>query len=834
MGERTVQLSVLNASAGGTEGAAGGGARGGERGRDDATGAHAGEGRVELSLRGMTCAACAARIERALAATEGVRTASVNFATRTATVEAEPDVTSGDRLAAVVRGIGYGADVVGGVGAGEKDGRWAGHSHARGAGTEHGEAHERAEWVRLIVSAALALPVVVIAMSHGALAWVHRLEEAGWASWIQLLLTTPVMFWGGRRFFVSAWKGAQRGSANMDTLVALGTGAAYVFSVVATVAPGLFVSASAGEAMGDALQAAGGPNASGGAHAALRAPVYFESAAAIIVFILLGKRLEERATGRAGAAIRRLMDLSPRMARVRRTEAGGGEVEIDMAISEVRVGDLMVVRPGEKVPTDGVVERGESAVDESMISGESVPVTKRHGDQVVGATLNAAGALEVRATRIGAETVLAQIVELVRRAQGSKAPIARLADRVSAVFVPVVLVVAMVSFGVWMLTGEGTASARLSMALITSVSVLVIACPCAMGLATPTAIMVGTGMAAERGVLIKGGDALQRAESVRTVVLDKTGTVTKGRPEVVSVRATAGEDELLRLAASVERLSEHPLARAVVLEAEARGLKLEEVSAFESVAGRGVRGRVGERSVAVGSPSFVRGATERAADGGELDGLIEATVSEGCTPVCVAVEGRGVGVIGVADTVRDGASETVSRLEAMGCDVWLLTGDDERIAQSVARTIGIRQVRARVLPGEKAGVVRDLRSRGAVAMVGDGINDAPALAEADVGIAMGGGGGTDVAIESADVVLVRSDLRGVLRAISLSRATMRTVRRNLFWAFAYNVVGIPIAAGALYPFTGWLLSPMYAGAAMALSSVSVVMSSLALRWTRVE
>lgn len=746
------------------------------------------ERRVDLPVMGMSCAACANAVERALSKTQGVASAQVNFATKTATVRFDPGVTNPGALVEAIRGAGYDAQAP------------AEHPDHHGDHTEHlhvnTEEQRRLAW-KVGIGAALTLPVMVLAMAHGVEAFNQK-----WAQWVQLALTTPVVFWCGRQFFVSAWKGLRHRRANMDTLVAVGTGAAYVYSFAATLWPGFFL---AGSHERHAL-----------------APVYYEAAAAIIVLILLGKLLEARATGRTGAAIRRLLSLQAKTARVVR-----GGVEVDVPIDQVTVGDLVVVRPGEKVPVDGRVEEGETAVDESMLTGESVPVEKRPGDEVFGATINGTGAMRVRATRVGGETALQRIVQLVQEAQGSKAPIARLADRISGIFTPTVLAIALITFIVWWFVGP--AETRLNMALVASVSVLIIACPCALGLATPTAIMVGTGRGAEEGVLIRSGEALETAHALDAVILDKTGTITRGKPSLTDMRAVGRipEEELLRLAAGAERLSEHALASAIVGGAMARGVRPADATSFRAEVGRGVRATVEGRTVVVGKRRLLE---ESGVDAAALDGPATELAEAGRTPVFVAVDGCAAGVLGVADTVKPGAREAIGRLRAMGLRAVMITGDNARTAAAVAREVGIasEDVFAEVLPSEKAEHVRRLQAQGLkVAMVGDGINDAPALAQADVGIAMGTG--TDVAIEAADITLPGGDLGRVPTAIELSRATMRTIRQNLFWAFVYNVIGIPIAAGVLYPATGWLLSPIFASAAMAFSSVSVVLNSLRLR-----
>jgi Cu+-exporting ATPase len=776
--------------------------------------------RCDLPIEGMTCASCAARIQRRLSGAPGVASANVNFATRMATVMYDPAVTGPGALGEAVRDIGYRVTAPPPQGAAPHG--HALHAHAlhaaddAGGHADHmhlGKAEARRLLARTIVGAVLALPVLVIAMSHGRIGG----EHAPWINWLQLALTTPVMLWCGAPFFRSAWRGLRRLSANMDTLVAMGTGAAYVYSVSATIWPGFF----AGVAGGRAGTHAGGDAAAG--MGAMRGgemvPVYYEAAAVIIVLILLGKYLEARATGRTTAAIRRLIGLQPRTARVVR-----GGVERDVPVEEVVVGDVVLVRPGEKIPVDGRVERGSSAVDESMLTGESMPVEKTAGSDVLGATINATGALWLVATRVGAETALRQIVRLVQEAQGSKPPTARLADRISGAFVPAVIAVALGTFIVWWFAAPG--AERLGMALITAVSVLIIACPCALGLATPTAIMVGTGRGAERGILIRSGAALETAHRLSAIVLDKTGTITEGRPSLTDVVAAPGfgESDVLRLAASAERSSEHPLAAAIVRGAAERRISVPEPSAFQAVIGRGVEASVEGRTVLVGRAALLeaRGIqvslAERAA----------TLAAQGRTPMFVAIDDREAGLLAVADRIKASSKEAIARMRAMGLMVVMMTGDNRRTADAVAAQVGVDQVFAEVLPEDKAGKVAELQARGlVVGMVGDGINDAPALARADVGLAIGTG--TDVAIEAADITLMRGDLRAVPDAICLSRATMRTIRQNLFWAFIYNVVGIPVAAGVLYPLTGWLLSPVIASAAMAFSSVSVVLNSLRLR-----
>jgi P-type Cu+ transporter len=610
-----------------------------------------------------------------------------------------------------------------------------------------------------------------------------------------------VMGWAGRHFYTRAWAAARHRAADMNTLIAVGTGAAYVFSLAATFFPGFFV-----------------------AHG-VTPDVYFEAVLFIVGLVLVGNLFEARAKRQTSSALRALVELQPRTARVARDGA-----EVEVPIEELVRGDEILVRPGERVPVDGEVLSGRSAVDESMLTGESLPVEKEEGDRVIGGTVNRTGAFRYRATLLGSDSVLAQIVRLMREAQGSRAPIQHLVDRVTGVFVPIVMVLAVVTFAVWyLLAGEGA----LVRALAASISVLIIACPCAMGLAVPTAVMVSTGKGAEAGILIKGGEALQRARDVSVVVLDKTGTVTEGRPAVTEVvLATDGgvdEARLLRLAASLEASSEHPLGEAIVRHAEERGIAHASSEGFASVTGSGAVGRVDGAELAIGNARLMR---ERGVDFASLAGDDARLAGEGKTPVYVAVDGRLAGILAIADPVKESSPAAVRRLREMGLRVVMLTGDHRRTAEAVAREAGIERVVAEVLPEGKVEEIRRLQAAGeVVAMVGDGINDAPALAQADVGIAMGTG--TDIAAEAGDVVLMRGDLHGVAGAIHLSRRTFGTMKQNLFWAFVYNTVGIPIAAGVLYPAFGLLLSPVLASAAMALSSVSVVSNSLRLRRVRV-
>jgi len=654
---------------------------------------------------------------------------------------------------------------------------------------------------RLWLGALLATPLLLLAMSEMLPGQpLAHLLPVGVLAWAQLLLATPVVLWGGWPFFVRAWESLAHRSPNMFTLIALGTGTAYGHSVVATLVPGVFPPAFRGH---------------GGA-----VPLYFEAAAVITVLVLAGQVLELHARRQTTTAIRSLLHLAPTAARLVRADGS----ETDVALAHVRVGARLRVRPGEKVPVDGVVVEGTSFVDESMLTGEPVPVEKHAGDQVTGATLNGTGGFVMRAERVGEATLLARIVHLVSEAQRSRAPIQRLADAVAAWFVPAVVAVAVATFVVWSLVGPAP---RLAFALVNAVAVLIIACPCALGLATPMSIMVGTGRGATAGVLIRNAEALETLERVDTLLIDKTGTLTEGRPRLVAVVPAPGHDqgEWLRLAAAVERASEHPLAAAVVAGAAARGLAASPVTGFQALAGRGVRGTVDGHDVLIGSRALL------AAHGIPTDALgadAEHLRAEGQTAILVAVDGHPAGVLGVADPVRATTPEAIEALRAEGVDIVMVTGDSRTTAAAVARRLGLARVEAEVLPADKAAVVARLQAEGhIVAMAGDGINDAPALARAHVVIAMGSG--TDVAMESAGVTLVKGDLRGIVRARRLSRATMRNIRQNLAFAFLYNMLGVPLAAGVLYPVFGLLLSPMIASAAMSLSSVSVVTNALRLR-----
>ena len=657
---------------------------------------------------------------------------------------------------------------------------------------------------RFWIGATLAIPLVVLDMAGDVrAAGAHRYVSPVVAVWLELALATPVVLWAGWPLLARGWDSVRRRSLNMFSLIALGVCTSYLYSLAAVLAPGAFPTSLRGE---------GGP-----------VPVYFEAAAVITVLVLLGQVLELRAREATGSAIRALLDLAPRIARRIREGAADEEVPLEA----VRVGDRLRVRPGDAVPVDGAVLEGASAIDESMVTGESLPVRKSAGSEVIGGTINGTGALIIRAERVGSDTMLARIVQMVAEAQRSRAPIQRLADRVSSWFVPVVVIAAMAAFVVWMWVGPRP---QLAHALLAAVSVLIIACPCALGLATPMSIMVGVGRGASAGVLIRNAEALERLEKIDTLVIDKTGTLTEGKPRVIAVVAAPGFDEatVLAAAASLERASEHPLAAAIAALANERGLALRPVADFRSVTGEGVVGSIDAHAVAVGNAAFLESLR---VSSNALEPHAASLRSDGATTVFVAIDGRPAGVIAVADPIKAGTPAALERLRREGIRIVMVTGDHRATAEAVARRLGIAEVEAEVLPERKNAIVRRLRAQGrAVAMAGDGINDAPALAEAEVGIAMGTG--TDVAMQSAGVTLVKGELAGIARARELSRATLRNIRQNLFLAFVYNLIGIPVAAGALFPLFGLLLSPMLAAAAMSLSSVSVIGNSLRLRRVR--
>jgi P-type Cu+ transporter len=843
---------------------------------------------VTLPVTGMTCAACAANIERALTRAPGIASVGVNYATNRATVTFDPAILSVPAIVEAIRDVGYDVVETTAKTPDTRDGHQQSAPVDSRASRTDPEALEDAEARvreadyrvlrrRFVVGLLLSAPVVVIGMAH--------LTFNG-INWLQLALAAPVLLYSGWPFYRGAWKGLRHATADMNTLIAVGTGAAFVFSLAATFAPHLVTTDR---------HVVGGHTP---------APVYYETAVVIIVLVLLGRLLEARARGRTSEAIKRLMSLQPKTARVVRDG-----VEHDVPVRDVRTGDTVIVRPGERIPVDGDVLEGASAVDESMLTGESIPVDKSAGASVFGATMNATGSFRFRATRVGADTALQQIIRLVQDAQSRRAPIARLADTISGYFTPAVIAAAMLTFVFWMVCAP--AETRLTMGMVSAVAVLIIACPCAMGLATPTAILVGTGNGAEQGVLIRGGEILERAGLITTVVLDKTGTITMGKPEVTEIvvriqdpesriqnsrhmshvpRPTSHapspepdapaqstrdlctllgpessardcdsdgvvvslDDRLLVLAASAEKDSEHPLAQSIVRAAATRGLALEAVTGFEALPGLGIRSTVNHNEVVIGNARLMQQcgvdlapmATEAAQLAAVGRTLMFVAVtrprtldSKETTAACSSSDGISpggclVGLVAMADTPRPEARTAIARLKALGLDVVMLTGDNRPTAEAIARLVApngeVARVVADVLPAQKTEMVKALQAEGRiVAMVGDGINDAPALVQADVGIAMGSG--TDVALEAADIALMRADLNGVADAIVLSRRTLRIIRQNLFWAFFYNVLGIPLAAGALYPWTGWQLSPMVAAAAMSCSSVSVLTNSLRLR-----
>ena len=755
-----------------------------------------------LQLQGMSCASCAARVEKAIQAVPGVLECNVNFGAEQASIEFDQHQANLERIQQAVKDAGYQAFPVA---------QWGSKTPAD-EDTE--EQHRQAEAQDLrrklilggIVSAILivgGLPMMTGIEMSAIPMWLHN-------AWLQLVVTTPVVFWVGQSFFVGAWKAAKHKTADMNTLVALGTGAAYIYSLFPTFFPGWF------------------------REQGLTPDVYYETAAVVITLVLLGRFLEHRAKKQTSLAIRKLMGMQAQTARVIR-----GDREQEIPIEAVQLGEIIIVRPGEKIPVDGEVISGSSAVDEAMVTGESIPIEKQPGDEVIGATINKTGSFRFKATRIGQDTTLAQIVQLVQQAQGSKAPIQQVADQVTSWFVPVVMAIAIITFITWFVVTQ-----NLALALITTVGVLVIACPCALGLATPTAVMVGTGKGAENGILIKDAESLELAHKLQTIVLDKTGTITAGKPTVtdfVTVRGTANSNELklLRLIAAVENNSEHPLADAVVRYAQNQGIELPflEVVNFDAIAGSGVQGEVSDRVVQIGTKRWFEESQIKTnlltKAQTQLTNHEQEWEADGKTVVWIAIDGEVEGLLGIADTIKSSSPQVVQQLRDMGLEVVMLTGDNQKTADAIASLAGIRRVFAQVRPDRKAEVIKELQQEGKiVAMVGDGINDAPALAQADVGMAIGTG--TDVAIAASDITLISGDLQGIVTAIQLSRATLRNIRSNLFFAFIYNVAGIPIAAGVLYPILGLLLNPIIAGAAMAFSSVSVVLNALRLRGFKVS
>ena len=741
--------------------------------------------RVLLPIEGMTCASCVRKVEKALFAVPGTVEAGVNFGNETASVLYDPSQASAPDFIKAVESAGdyHVIEVVEG-------------GDMREARLAAAKAYVTQLLAKFSASAVLTILIMILTMGDKIPGIRSFSMEARY--WAALVITIPVMFWAGKQFFTGAWAALKHKTADMNTLVAVGTGAAFIYSAIVTITPHTFMG----------LKGVGSMPA-----------IYFDSAAMIITLILLGRLLEARAKGRASSAIEQLLGLRARVAHVLRDGR-----EEDVPLDLVEVGDLLSVRPGETIPVDGVLSEGTSTVNESMLSGESLPVDKQAGENVTGSTINLTGSFRFTAQRVGRDTVLSQIVSLVEEAQGKKAPIQRLADRVAGVFVPTVISIAVVTFIFWMLVGP---SPEITHALVAFVAVLIIACPCALGLATPTAIIVGTGRGAELGILIRGGDVLERAKVIDTVVFDKTGTLTTGRLSVTDVVTLNGADEVdvLRLAASAEMDSEHPLAAALREEAAIRGAGSTRPEWFEAVPGKGVRARLGGAELLCGKPGFLleEGVADRA-----FTSEAERLSDEGKTSMVLAKDGFALGVIALADTIKEGASDAVRQLADMGMKIYMITGDNERTALAIAAQAGIVEVVAGVLPKDKAAQVARLQSEGrSVAMVGDGINDAPALTQADLGIAIGAG--TDIAIEASDVTLISEDLRSVPRAIKLSRRTYRTIRQNLFWSFFYNSLGIPIAAGILYPIWHVLLNPAIAAAAMAFSSVSVVANSLRLK-----
>ncbi len=743
--------------------------------------------KINLKLRGMSCASCASSIEQAISRVPGVESCNVNFGAEQASIQYNPRQTSIEDIQAAIQEAGYSAYSL------QKQAMVTGEDDPEKAARR---LESRDLKLKIIVGGIISLLLIVgsLPMMMGLNlpfipTWLHN-------PWLQLILTTPVQFWCGYRFYIGAWKAFKRHAATMNTLIALGTSAAYFYSLFATVFPNFFLSQG------------------------LMPEVYYETAAVVITLILLGQWFENRAKGQTSAAIRQLMGLQAQDARVIRNGR-----EIDLPINEVQIDDTILVRPGEKIPVDGEIISGNSTIDEAMITGESIPVKKEPGDRVIGATINKTGSFKFKATRVGTDTVLAQIVQLVQDAQGSKAPIQRLADRVTAWFVPVVIAIAIATFILWF-----TIMGNVSVALITTVGVLIIACPCALGLATPTSVMVGTGKGAENGILIKSAASLELAHKLQTIVLDKTGTITQGKPTVTNYQTVRrfshdAELKLLRLVAAVERNSEHPLADAVVRYAQLQGVDLSEAKDFNAIAGSGVQGIVCDHLVQIGTQRWMSELGIKTASLQQQKDTWEAAAK---TVVLIAVDGELEGIIGIADAVKPSSVAAVKALRKLNLEVVMLTGDNQKTAEAIARQVGIVRVEAQVRPEQKAAKIGELQQEGKiVAMVGDGINDAPALAQADVGIAIGTG--TDIAIAASDITLISGELQGIVTAIELSKATINNIRQNLFFAFIYNILGIPIAAGILFPFFGWLLNPIIAGGAMAFSSVSVVTNALRLR-----
>jgi Cu+-exporting ATPase len=737
---------------------------------------------ISLPVQGMSCASCVNKVQKALSHVPGVVQAEVNFATEKATVDYIRGQVTVEDLSRAVEAIGYKLLVA-----------------EEGELVDTEEQARKAQFRRLkrkfVTGVSLIIPLFIVAYwdKLGLSRLLAMSKQINFI--IQLLIETPIQFWVGWQFYRGAWLTARHKTSDMNTLIAVGTSAAYLYSVLAIFFPGIF-------------------SAQG-----LAAEVYFDTAGAIVVLILMGRLLEARARGRTSEAIKKLIGLQAKTAKVVRS---GQETEIP--VDDVRIGDRVIVRPGEKIPVDGVVLEGHSGVDESMVTGESIPVEKKAGDQVIGSTINKTGTFHFQATKVGRETMLAQIIKMVEQAQGSKPPIARLADVIASYFVPAVIGIAVLTFVVWYFLGPKPA---LTYAVLNFVAVMIIACPCALGLATPTSIMVGTGKGAEHGILIRGGEALETAHKLTTIVLDKTGTITKGEPSVTDVVEAGGDKpgEVLRLAASAERGSEHPLGEAIVKKAKEAELDLATPTDFDAIPGFGIQAAIAGKRVLLGNIKLMQ---DRGVSLDGTEGRAEDLSNEGKTPMFVAVDGKIAGIIAVADTLKENSQTAIAALHRLGLEVVMLTGDNRRTADAIARAIGVDRVLAEVLPEQKANEIKKLQAEGKkVAMVGDGINDAPALSQADVGLAIGTG--TDVAMESADITLISGDLRGVVTAIALSKATIRNIKENLFWAFAYNTILIPVAAGVLFPFFGILLNPIFAAAAMGLSSVTVVSNALRLK-----
>ncbi len=739
--------------------------------------------KMTMKLRGMHCASCASSIETMTRSLTGVASSNVNFAIAQLTIEYNPQKISQDAIQKAIANLGYEAF-------GQAPSADAADADQKARLSESQDLTRKVGLGGVIGTILVigSLPMMTGLNIPLIPDWLHN-------SWLQLCLALPVQIWCGSSFYIGAWKAFKNHIATMDTLIALGTVAAFSYSLTVTFNPHFFISQG------------------------LQPEVYYEVSVVVITLILLGKFFENRAKGETSDAIRKLMGLQPKTARVLRD----GQ-EYDISIEDVQIGDVLLVRPGEKIPVDGEAIAGSSTVDESMVTGESIPIEKKIGDRVIGATMNKTGSLQIRASHIGQDTVLAQIVQLVQQAQGSKAPIQRLADQVTGWFVPVVIAIAIATFLIWF-----NVMGNLTLATISAVGVLIIACPCALGLAAPTSIMVGTGKGAENGILIKDAGSLELAHRIQTIVLDKTGTVTEGKPTVTDFFALNPDDrELLQMVAAIERNSEHPLAEAIVEYAKQQGLDLPKVIDFEAIAGNGVEGKVDDSLVQVGTRLWM---DEQRIDTSTLHPYQDAWEIGGKTVVLIAVDYVARGLIGIADQVKPSSHTAVNALQRMHIEVVMLTGDNLPTAEAIAREVGIKRVFAQVRPDQKAAKIKELQSEGKiVAMVGDGINDAPALAQAHVGIAIGTG--TDVAIAASDITLISGDLQGIVTAIQLSRATIRNIQQNLFFAFIYNVLGIPIAAGILFPFFGWLLSPIIAGGAMAFSSVSVVTNALRLRGFR--